>query len=136
MKKFFSFFAMVALMGMMVACGDAVGKDGKTSKNEIKEGDAVAVKIAKMSDQMAKIMEQEPSVEAMECLMRLEREMMNLDVTGINPDDVTKALKDIDPKYADENAYMETAQANQEKWMKWIGEHQEEVQKIAEKNNE
>lgn len=134
MKKVFSFFAMIALVGMMVACGgDTVSKDGKTTKNEIKADDSKALQMVKMSDQMVNIMEQEPSAEGYEAMMKLTSEMMKMDVSGITQEEINKVAAEFDSKYADEKALQEKMATYQEKWTKWATENEEEAKKITEK---
>ena len=91
MKKVFSFFAMIALVGMMVACGgDKPNKEGVTSKNEIKEGDSDALKMVKITDQLLNIMDQEPSAEGYEMMMNTTMKMMNLDVQNVSEEEIKK----------------------------------------------
>lgn len=133
MKKVFSFFAMVALVGMMVACngGDKPGKDGVTSKNEIKEGDSDALKMVKITDQLINIMEQEPSAEGYEMMMNTTMKMMSLNMDKISEEEINKVAAEFDSKYADEKAMEEKMKSLQGKWDKWAEEHQEEAQAIA-----
>ena len=135
MKKIFSFFAMVALMGVMVACGgsDKPNKEGITSKNEIKEGDSDAQTVVKITDQLINIMEQEPSAEGYEAMMKLTSEMMKMDVSGITQEEINKVAAEFDSKYADEKALQEKMATYQEKWTKWAKENEEEAKKITEK---
>ena len=133
MKKVFSFFAMIALVGMMVACngGDKPGKDGVTSKNEIKEGDSDALKMVKITDQLINIMEQEPSAEGYEMMMNTTMKMMSLNMDKISEEEINKVAAEFDSKYADEKAMEEKMKSLQGKWDKWAEEHQEEAQAIA-----
>lgn len=133
MKKVFSFFAMIALVGMMVACngGDKPGKDGVTSKNEIKEGDSDALKMVKITDQLINIMEQEPSAEGYEMMMNTTMKMMSLNMDNISEEEINKVAAEFDSKYADEKAMEEKMKSLQGKWDKWAEEHQEEAQAIA-----
>ena len=133
MKKIFSFFAMVALMGMMVACnsGDKPNKEGITSKNEIKEGDSEALKLVKITDQLINIMEQEPSAEGYETMVNTTMKMMSLNMDGISEEEINKVAAEFDSKYADEKAMEEKMNSLKGKWDKWAEEHQEEAQAIA-----
>ena len=133
MKKVFSFFAMIALVGMMVACGgsDKPGKDGVTAKNEIKEGDSDVLKMVKITDQLLNIMEQEPSAEGYEMMMNTSMKMASLNMEGISEEEINKVAADFDSKYADEKAMEEKMKSLQGKWDKWAEEHQEEAQAIA-----
>lgn len=133
MKKVFSFFAMIALVGMMVACGgsETPNKEGITSKNEIKEGDSDALKMVKITDQLINIMEQEPSAEGYEMMMNTTMKMMSLNMDNISEEEINKVAADFDSKYADEKAMEEKMKSLQGKWDKWAEEHQEEAQAIA-----
>lgn len=133
MKKVFSFFAMIALVGMMVACGgsETPNKEGITSKNEIKEGDSDALKMVKITDQLINIMEQEPSAEGYEMMMNTTMKMMSLNMDKISEEEINKVAAEFDSKYADEKAMEEKMKSLQGKWDKWAEEHQEEAQAIA-----
>lgn len=133
MKKIFSFFAMVALMGVMVACGgsEKPNKEGITSKNEIKEGDSDALKVVKITDQLINIMEQEPSAEGYEMMMNTTMKMMSLNMNNLSEEEINKVAAEFDSKYADEKAMEEKMKSLQGKWDKWAEEHQEEAQAIA-----
>ena len=133
MKKVFSFFAMIALVGMMVACGgsDKPGKDGVTAKNEIKEGDSDVLKMVKITDQLLNIMEQEPSAEGYEMMMNTSMKMASLNMEGISEEEISKVAAEFDSKYADEKAIEEKMNALQGKWTKWAEEHQDEALAIV-----
>lgn len=133
MKKVFSFFAMIALVGMMVACGgsDKPGKDGVTAKNEIKEGDSDVLKMVKITDQLLNIMEQEPSAEGYEMMMNTSMKMASLNMEGISEEEISKVAAEFDSKYADEKAIEEKMNALQGKWTKWAEEHQDEAMAIV-----
>ncbi len=133
MKKVLYFFAVLALLGGMTACNGSAGTDGVSSKNEVKEGDTDAQKFVKLTDQMVCIMEQEPSLEGYEALMNVSKQMMSLNLNGVNQEEMQKALSEFDSKYADEAAMEEKMAGLQEKWTKWAQEHQEEVAEIAKK---
>ena len=130
MKKVFSFFAMIALVGMMVACngGDKPNKEGVTSKNEIKEGDSDALKMVKITDQLINIMDQEPSAEGYELMMNTSIKMMSMLSSEPSEEEIKKAATDAG---FDFEAMEKKMNENQGKWDKWAEEHQEEAQAIA-----
>ena len=143
---------MIALVGMMVACGgnDKKAEDNKANDNkdnaqkevveeaqqstnlEISENDSDAVKLAKTTAQLINVMEQEPSAETFRTYTKLSMDLMSMMTSGnVTEEEVTKALTEIDPQYADDKAMDEKMQALQQKWTNWAEANQEEAQKIA-----
>lgn len=136
MKKVLFFFAMLAMLGTMTACGgDNASKDGATAKNEIKEGDSKALQMVKLTDQMVKVMEQEPNVEGYEAMMKLTMKMMELGQTLTSEEaaEIEKVAAEFDPAYADEKAMNEKMQGYQATWQQWAAEHADEVKEITAK---
>ena len=127
---------MLAMLGTMTACGgDNASKDGATAKNEIKEGDSKALQMVKLTDQMVKIMEQEPNVEGYEAMMKLTMKMMELGQTLTSEEaaEIEKVAAEFDPAYADEKAMNEKMQGYQATWQQWAAEHADEVKEITAK---
>jgi len=133
MKKVLFFFAVMALLCSMTACGGSVSVDGVTSKNEIKEGDSESMKYAKLLDQQVKIMEQEPSAEGYEAFCKVQMTIFQLDASAISNDEMEKAIKEFDPEYLDQDKMSERMKPANEKWQKWTEEHQSEIEEIQKK---
>ena len=169
MKKIFSFFAVAALMGMMVACGGSSndessdngkkdsknGKDGKESDgkefvekqgmNNNEEGyysdddtyvvqgnGSGAYEMAMLTDNLIKVMEQEPNAANFKNFMRLTMGMQQmLQTAQFTEEEVNQALANINPAYADDAAMERKIQSLQSKWLNWGNSHQEEAERIT-----
>lgn len=147
MKKIFSFFAVAALMGMMVACGgnDKEAKSGKDNKGETKGAENGKVENGSVNNMDAthqaaqitihalEVMKQEPSVEAFREVMEVQMQMEEFEKANpnINEEELMKVLGDIDPKFTDLNFFQEEMNNAVMKWRDWAMTHQEEAQQIA-----
>lgn len=142
MKKIFSFFAVAALMGMMISCGNSesakdqnetvkIGKDGITAKNKINDNDSDVLKVVKITDQLINIMNQEPSAEGYEYMMNTAMMMSTLDMQNLSDEEIDKVAAEFDPKYANKEAMDKMMEDLQKKWTKWAEEHQDEAMAIT-----
>ena len=142
MKKIFSFLAVAALMGMMVACGgndkenkgkDGKAKDDKGSVENVANQNATNVqKYITIAEGMLEIMEQEPSIEGFEAMMKLQKQQMSMDM--LTPEESAEFEKYMAEKYPELNdpSVMDAkTQEMRQKWEKWGMEHQKEAEEIT-----
>lgn len=132
MKKIFSFLAVAALMGMMVACG---GNDKENKDTKAKENVTNVQKAINLTEDMLKIMEQEPSAETFEAMMIITKQMQDLSskLTKEEEKEIEKYMNEKHPEMMNPEFMDEKTFEMQQKWANWGMEHQAEAEAIAQK---
>ena len=143
MKKFFSFFAMAAFMTFMVACGgnDNENKDGEANddkgsvENVANESATNVQKAISLTEDMLKIMEQEPSAEVFEAMMTMTKQVQDLSgkLTKEEEKEIEAYMNEKYPEMMNPEFMDEKTVEMQQKWANWGMEHQAEAEAIAKK---